>query len=150
MSKWLIEGASRSERSYLGLYPSVRGGILMLVSDYVHPTPRGGRCRIRIYEEAGELPVVLCTELPDNEGTSITNAAEQIAAEVLANHPGVFDPFGRVSLGGLSSPTSPSSGSSITSTAPGARPRTPPPSTSWSSPTTSHEGFSAPASGAKK
>jgi hypothetical protein len=74
----------------------------MLVSDYVHPTPRGGRCRIRIYEEAGELPVVLCTELPDNEGTSITNAAEQIAAEVLANHPGVFDPFGRVSLGGLS------------------------------------------------
>jgi hypothetical protein len=74
----------------------------MLVSDYVHPTPRGGRYRIRIYEEAGELPVVLCTELPDNEGTSITNAAEQIAAEVLANHPGVFDPFGRVSLGGLS------------------------------------------------
>jgi hypothetical protein len=74
----------------------------MLVSDYVHPTPRGGRCRIRIYEEAGELPVVLCTELPDNEGTSITNSAERIAAEVLANHPGVFDPFGRVSLGGLS------------------------------------------------
>lgn len=74
----------------------------MLVSDYVHPTPRGGRCRIRIFEAGGELPVVLCTELPDNEGTSITNAAERIAAEVLANHPDVFDPFGRVSLGGLS------------------------------------------------
>jgi hypothetical protein len=50
----------------------------------------------------GELPVVLCTELRDNEGMSITNAAEQIAAEVLANHPDVFDPFSLVSIGGLS------------------------------------------------
>lgn len=51
----------------------------MLVSDYIHPTPHGGRCRIRIYEPAKGLPVVVCsTELRGNEGTSVTNSAEQI------------------------------------------------------------------------
>lgn len=76
----------------------------MLVSDYIHPAPRGGRCRVRIYEassRAGELPVVVCTEPPDNEGMSITNAAEQIAAEVLQDHPDVFDPFSLGSIPGI-------------------------------------------------
>jgi hypothetical protein len=56
-----------------------------LVADYVHPTPRGGRCRIRIYlpEEDRDAPVVVCSELPNNPGQSVTNAAEQIAAEVI-------------------------------------------------------------------
>ena len=51
---------------------------------------------MRIYQggiypgERDERPVVICTELPDNEGMSITHAAEQIANEVLANHPDVF------------------------------------------------------------
>lgn len=75
----------------------------MLVNDYIHPAPRGGRCRVRIYEassRAGELPVV-CTEPPDNEAMSITNAAEQIAAEVLQNHPDVFDPFSLGSIPGI-------------------------------------------------
>jgi hypothetical protein len=58
--------------------------------DYIRPTLRGGRCRMRIYQDGDELPVVVCTELSDNEGISITNAAEQIAAEVLVNHPVVF------------------------------------------------------------
>lgn len=40
--------------------------------------------------DVDELPVVICTEVPDNEGMSITNAAEQIANEVLANQPDVF------------------------------------------------------------
>jgi hypothetical protein len=59
-----------------------------LAADYIHPTPRGGRCRIRIYipEEARDAPVVICTELPHNPGMSITNAAEQIAAEVINGH----------------------------------------------------------------
>jgi hypothetical protein len=48
--------------------------------DYIRPTARGGRCRMRIYQDGDELPVVVCTELPDNEGMSITNAAGQIAA----------------------------------------------------------------------
>ncbi len=73
----------------------------MLVSDYIHRTPRGGRARVRIYEDAGELPVVVCTEMPDNEGMSITNAAEQIAAEVLYNHPDVFDPFSLGNIPGI-------------------------------------------------
>jgi hypothetical protein len=61
--------------------------------DYIRPTLRGGRCRMRIYHDGDELPVVVCTELPDNEGMSITNAAEQIAAEVLVDYPDLFDPF---------------------------------------------------------
>jgi len=73
----------------------------MLVSDYNHPTPHGGRCRVRIYEESGELPVVVCTEPPDNEGMSITNAAEQIAGEVTTSNPEVFDPFSLGSIPGI-------------------------------------------------
>ncbi len=57
-------------------------------SDYIHPTPRGGRCRIRIYlpEEEQDAPVVICSELPNNEGSSITHAAERLAAEVIRSH----------------------------------------------------------------
>jgi hypothetical protein len=58
--------------------------------DYVHPTPHGGRCRVRIYQDGDDLPVVVCTEPKDNEGTSITNSAEQIGAGVLKKHPDVF------------------------------------------------------------
>jgi hypothetical protein len=59
-----------------------------LASDYIHPTPRGGRCRVRIYlpEEEQDAPVVICSELPNNGGTSITYAAEQLAAEVIRSH----------------------------------------------------------------
>lgn len=39
-------------------------------------------CRIRIWERYGEPPVVMATELPDNPGMSITNAAEYLATDV--------------------------------------------------------------------
>ena len=45
-----------------------------------------GTCRIRVYRPIGFPPVVLATELPDNPGTSITNLAEQLAAEVLERY----------------------------------------------------------------
>jgi hypothetical protein len=35
---------------------------------------------------AGLPPVVVATELPENEGASITNAAEELAADVLAGY----------------------------------------------------------------
>jgi hypothetical protein len=59
-----------------------------LASDYIHPTPRGGRCRIRIYrpEDERDSPVVICSELPNNEGSSVTYSAHQIAAEVIRYH----------------------------------------------------------------
>jgi hypothetical protein len=59
-----------------------------LASDYIHPTPRAGRCRIRIYlpEEEQNVPVVICSELPNNGSTSVTYAAEQLAAEVIRSH----------------------------------------------------------------
>lgn len=61
-----------------------------LASAYIHPMPHGGRCRVRIFEpsEACEWDsfVVILTELRDNPGMSVTNAAEEIAAAVvLAN-----------------------------------------------------------------
>lgn len=59
-----------------------------LATDYIHPTPRGGRCRVRIYlpDEDQDTPVVICSELPTNEGASVTNIAEQLAAEVIRYH----------------------------------------------------------------
>jgi len=56
-----------------------------LASDYIHPTPRGGTCRIRIYlpEDERDAPVVICSELLYNEGSLVTYSAEQMAAEVV-------------------------------------------------------------------
>jgi hypothetical protein len=61
---------------------------MRLACDYIHPTPRGGRCRVRIFlpEEEQDAPVVICSELPNNGGTSVTHAAEQLAAEVIRSH----------------------------------------------------------------
>jgi hypothetical protein len=80
----------------------VRSIDMELTHDYIHPTPHGGRCRVRIYEDTTKMPVIVCTEFTDNPGQSITHAAEQIAAEVLENHPHVFDPFALTSIAGLS------------------------------------------------
>ena len=59
-----------------------------LARDYIHPTPRGGKCRIRVYlpEDQRYAPVVICSEVPGNEGSSITYSAHQIAAEVIRYH----------------------------------------------------------------
>jgi len=56
-----------------------------LATDYIHPTPKGGRCRVRVYlpDEEEDAPVVLCSELPSNTGLSVTEAAEVIAGEVI-------------------------------------------------------------------
>jgi hypothetical protein len=67
---------------------------MYLAGDYIHPTPHNGRCRVRIYrpdlpEEgsaARDEAVVICTELPDNPGMSVTNSAERIAGEVISFH----------------------------------------------------------------
>jgi hypothetical protein len=92
----VVWGRCQGCSSWRNLYDVRLGGLMELTQDYILTTPRGGRCRVRIYQggiypgDKDELPVVICTELPDNEGMSITNAAEQIAAEVLANHPDMF------------------------------------------------------------
>ena len=60
-----------------------------LASDYIHPYKGAGgrpaRCRVRIYlpEDVRDSPVVVCSELPNNPGGSITNSAEVIAAGVI-------------------------------------------------------------------
>jgi len=58
--------------------------------DYIHHYrgywSDGGKCRIRIYREVGRAPVVICSQLPDNPTTSITNMVEYVAAEVIEEH----------------------------------------------------------------
>jgi hypothetical protein len=60
-----------------------------LASDYIHSYKDAGgsaaRCRVRIYlpENVRDAPVVICSELPNNPGGSITNSVEAIAAGVI-------------------------------------------------------------------
>ncbi|MBA2713460.1 MAG: hypothetical protein H0U55_07910 [Rubrobacteraceae bacterium] len=66
---------------------NIRG--VHLAGDYIHPYKDVGgspaHCRVRIYlpEETGDFPVVVCSELHNNPGGSITNSAEAIAAGVI-------------------------------------------------------------------
>lgn len=59
-----------------------------LASDYIHPYKDAGgnpaRSRVQIHPpyDARDVPVVICSELPNNSGSSITNSAETIAAGV--------------------------------------------------------------------
>lgn len=71
---------------------------MRLIEDYVHAFrgPSGVRsaCRVRLYlpdmakpgEALDDAPLVIVSELADNPGTSVTNAIEQIAAEVMDSH----------------------------------------------------------------
>jgi hypothetical protein len=60
-----------------------------LASDHIHPYKDAGgrpaRCHVRIYlpDDMRDAPVVVCSELPNNPGGSITNSAETIAAGVI-------------------------------------------------------------------
>ena len=69
---------------------NIRG--VHLASDYIHPyKDAGGRsahCRVRIYlpDDPGDALVVICSELPNNPGGSITNSADVIAAGVIRAH----------------------------------------------------------------
>ncbi len=49
------------------------------------PRPRAGQLP-RFPEEEQDAPVVICSELPNNPGGSITNSAEVIAAGVIRSH----------------------------------------------------------------
>ena len=57
------------------------------IHDYAHRYhgywSNGGKCRIKIYQKDEHPPVVICSQLPDNHNTSITNMAEYLAAEVI-------------------------------------------------------------------
>ena len=63
-----------------------------LASDYIHPyKDAGGRpahCRVRLYlpEDMRDAPVVICSELPNNPGGSITDSAEVIVAGVIRSN----------------------------------------------------------------
>jgi hypothetical protein len=58
--------------------------------DYIHHYrgywSEGDRCLIRIHQEDGQTPVVVCSQPSDNPNTSLTNMAEYLAAEVIEAH----------------------------------------------------------------
>jgi hypothetical protein len=66
------------------------------IHDYIHYYrgywSDGGRCRIRIYQEDGHVPVVVCSQLPNNHNTSVTNMVEYLTAEVIKEH-GLLTPL---------------------------------------------------------
>jgi hypothetical protein len=63
-----------------------------LASDYIHSYKitggRPARCRVRIYlpDDIRDAPVVICSELGNNPGGSVTSSAEVIAAGVIQNN----------------------------------------------------------------
>jgi hypothetical protein len=63
-----------------------------LASDNIHSYRSAGgrwaRCRVRIYlpDDMRDAPVVICSELPNNPGGSITNSVEVIAARVIRSN----------------------------------------------------------------
>ena len=63
-----------------------------LITDYVHSYKSGmglaSQYRVRIYlpDEVEDAPVMLCSELATNLGTSVTEAAKWIAGEVIKHH----------------------------------------------------------------
>src|SRR4051794_41789969 len=65
---------------------------MLLASDCIHPyKDAGGRpadCRVRIYlpDDMRDAPVVICSELYNSPGGSITNSAEAVAAGVIRAH----------------------------------------------------------------
>ena len=64
---------------------------MYLASDYIHPYKGDAKvrsqCRIRLYlpTEDMDAAVVICSELANNSGISVTDAAEIIAAEVISH-----------------------------------------------------------------
>lgn len=72
--------------------PPARAGEPRKVADYRHGfrgiwdrTP-GGVCRIRIFVAGEQPPVIVCSELGRCPTSSVTSAAEVLAAEVIARH----------------------------------------------------------------
>lgn len=63
---------------------------MKLVHSYVHPTPMGGRCRIRLYlpeeDTSADAPVIVCTEFADNPAMSITKSASMVAGAIPCAH----------------------------------------------------------------
>lgn len=56
-----------------------------LASDYIHPTPHGGRCRVRIFlpDDERDAVMVVCTEPRDNPGSGEARRAAVLVAEVV-------------------------------------------------------------------
>jgi hypothetical protein len=63
---------------------------MKMTHDYVHRYrgywSDGGTCRIRIYHEEEQVPVVICSQPPDNTNTSVNTMAEYLAADIISNH----------------------------------------------------------------
>lgn len=59
---------------------------MQLVKDYIHSFDglweQVGKCRIRVYTSTASPTVIICSELTDNQGGSITTIVEGLAYDV--------------------------------------------------------------------
>lgn len=64
---------------------------------YEYPSNFSGnaKCDLEIIRSPGRVTLVICTELEDNPGTSVTNAAERIATRPCHEDPAI-DPEGLI------------------------------------------------------
>jgi hypothetical protein len=76
-----------ADQSYLPL--ALEETPVHFASGYIYPYKGAGgrraRCRVRIYlpKDMRDVLMVICSELPNNPGGSITNSAEVVAAGVI-------------------------------------------------------------------
>jgi len=75
----LVEGAARYLKEKI---ETTRTLTLDLDFPFRGPLGRGARCHLQVYEEPKAPAIVIATELDDNPGMSITNAAETLADQV--------------------------------------------------------------------
>jgi hypothetical protein len=86
LSRW---GRFRQQRNDCG--ERFTAVLLMREHDHVYRDWKNaeGHCQVRIYagtKQSDQLPIVIVSEAADNDGPSITNTIEQIAAEVLLRY----------------------------------------------------------------
>ena len=54
------------------------------------PSWPGSKCHLRIFRTEGGQTIIIASHLPDVRGTSITNAIEEVATEVMRQYPEYF------------------------------------------------------------
>lgn len=63
---------------------------LETVFDFPPPSGPGSKCRLRIFRAEGGKTIIVISHIPGSRGTSITNAIEEVATEVMRKYPEHF------------------------------------------------------------
>lgn len=64
--------------------------LLDIIFAFPWPSVPGSKCRVRIFQTEGERPVVVASHIRGSSGTSMSNASEEVATELLHRFPECF------------------------------------------------------------